>query len=121
HLDGGFHFIYDDPTRNKAGTVPKQDATWPLLFHSYGSTTSDGFRALHLCGQKDDEMWQKAAGEWLTKNFAADKHPGTYIKAHEPNRDAVYCYYAASAAKAFRDHKLALPGGRDWAKELSVE
>ena len=49
----------------------------------------------------------------------ADHHPGVYVKAHESNRDAVYFYYAASAAWAFREHKLALPDGRDWRSELS--
>ncbi|MCS7016836.1 MAG: hypothetical protein NZM42_12050, partial [Gemmatales bacterium] len=40
--DGGFHFIYDDPVRNKAGLASSE----PLRFHSYGSTTADGLRGL---------------------------------------------------------------------------
>jgi hypothetical protein len=39
----------------------------------------------------------------------------------ESNRDAVYFYYAASAAKAFRAAGLTLPAGRDWAAELGRE
>jgi len=115
--DGGFHFIYDDPVRNKAGVAN----TEPQRFHSYGSTSADGFRALGFCLLPEHEKRAAAATEWLKKNFRADHHPGTYVKAHEPNRDAVYYYYAASVAKAFRDHKLTLPNGRDWAAELSYE
>ena len=69
-------------------------------------------------------MWSPASTRragWLVKHFRADTHPGTYVKAHEPNREAVYYYYVASVAKAFREHKLKLPDGRDWAAELEVE
>jgi len=34
--DGGFHFIYDDPVRNKAGSPDPPPAN-PTRFHSYGS------------------------------------------------------------------------------------
>ena len=116
-LDGGFHFVYDDPTRNKAGLGK------PTLgiFHSYGSTTDDGLRALHYCAQPDDDERQKEAADWLVTNFRADTHPGNYVAAHEPNREAVYYYCAASVSQAFRDHKLTLPDNRQWAKELSTE
>jgi hypothetical protein len=115
--DGGFHFIYDDPVRNKAGVA----RTGPLLFHSYGSTTADGLRALAHCNDAADDDRREAARKWLVANFLADHHPGTYAEAREPDRDAVYFYFAASAAQAFRDHKLKLPSGRDWAEELSYE
>lgn len=130
--DGGFHFIYDDPVRNKAGVATND----PPSFHSYGSTSADGFRALRLCLLPEHEKREQAAADWLKKNFRADHHPGTYVKAHEPNRDAVYYYYAASVAKAFRDHKTGggpgepargstekatLPNGRDWAADLSYQ
>ena len=120
HNDGGFHFIYDDPTRNKAGKAHDD----PLLFHSYGSTTADGLHALALCGvasEQADAQRRVLAETWLTKHFRADHHPGTYIPTHERNRDAVYFYYAASAARAFRNHKLVLPDSRDWVAELSYE
>jgi hypothetical protein len=112
NADGGFHFIYDDPVRNKAGVA----STDPPVFHSYGSTTADGLRALHLCG-----LPIEAASGWFVKHFRADMHPGTYVKAHEPNREAVYYYYVASVTKAFREQKLKLPDGREWAAELEAE
>jgi hypothetical protein len=121
YLDGGFHFIYDDPTRNKAGMVPKAGADWPQLFYSYGSTTADGLQALALCNDPADEARREAARKWLLVNFSAEHHPGTYIKTHERNRNAVYFYYAASVARAFRDQRLKLPNDRDWSAELSVE
>lgn len=124
HNDGGFHFIYDDPTRNKAGLVPKEQPFWPQLLYSYGSTTADGLHTLTLCGDPADQADARSrvlGGTWLTKHFRADHHPGTYIPTHERNRDAVYFYYAASVARAFRDHKLVLPDSRDWVAELSYE
>jgi squalene-hopene/tetraprenyl-beta-curcumene cyclase len=116
--DGGFHFIYDDPVRNKAGG----DGTYPNgepRFHSYGSTTADGARALLLCGAKPDDPKVLAARDWLVKHFAADRHPGTYIPTHEPNRNAVYFYYAASVAKTFRMLGVKEVNGRPWAEPLA--
>lgn len=116
-LDNGFHFIYDDPTRNKAGRLAANET----IFNSYGSSTADGLHALHLCNPEGDKDRQDRAGEWLTYHFRANHHPGKYAKVQESNRDAVYYYYVASVARAFRDHKLALPNGRDWSAELSYE
>lgn len=117
HYDGGFHFIYDDPVRNKAGVANDQ----PQVFHSYGSTTADGLRAMALCNQAEDRERLAAARAWLTIHFRVNTHPGIYVKAHEPNREAVYYYYAASAARAYRDHKLALTIEPIWAANLSAE
>jgi hypothetical protein len=132
--DGGFHFIYDDPVRNKAGVSPK-DSPESGRFYSYGSTTADGLRALRLCGLHEDEDRRWGAVEWLWRHFRADTHPGTYVKAHEPNREAVYYYYAASVAKAMREvditkapwvrfrtgEQLGVPDRKDWAAELAGE
>jgi hypothetical protein len=133
-LDGGFHFIYDDPVRNKAG-VAEQPEGKPALFHSYGSATADGLRALRLCGRDEDKDRVWAAAEWLGR-FRADGHPGEYAPQHERNRDAVYYYYAASAAKALRGTDYAnapwirqlppfnrpVPSAADsWARPLSAE
>ncbi len=114
-VDGGFHFIYDDPVRNKAGKANDD----PPVFHSYGSTTADGLHALALCNDPSDKERRAASANWLTGAFRADHHPGDYASAHERNRDAVYFYYAASVARTFREHKLALPNGRDGVAELS--
>jgi hypothetical protein len=136
--DGGFHFIYDDPVRNKAGPAP-EDSPSAGRFSSYGSTTADGLRALRLCGLDEDDNRRWGSVEWLLREFRADTHPGTYVKAHEPNREAVYYYYAASVAKALRETDLSKapwargrpggpPGLRDrkewaagWAAELAHE
>jgi squalene-hopene/tetraprenyl-beta-curcumene cyclase len=131
--DGGFHFIYDDPTRNKAGMASAE----PLEFHSYGSTTADGLRGLSITEPIRDQVSDRAVGRedfangkpspqakaaaWLQKNFRADTHPGVYVKAHEPNREAVYYYYAASVSRAFRDLKLTPDDGSDWAGELAAQ
>lgn len=117
NADGGFHFIYDDPTRNKAGVATAN----PLTFHSYGSTTADGLRALALCADPADKPRLESARAWLVQHFRAAHHPGEYIRPHEANRDAVYFYYAASAAQALREHRLELPNGRDWSDELSYQ
>jgi hypothetical protein len=118
--DGGFFFIYDDPVRNKAGS-PDPPTVRPTRFHSYGSTTADGLRALLLCDVPAADPAVRSARDWLVKHVRADSHPGEYIPTHEPNRDAVYFYYAASVAKALRLAKVAEAGGKDWAAELTAE
>ncbi len=128
--DGGFFFVLADPVRNKAGLhdVISPDAgaapVPPRRFGSYGSATADGLRALLLLGDRPDAATRhridRAAG-WLKANFRADAHPGRYAPAAEPNRDAVYFYYAASVSKAFRAANLTLPNGRDGAAELARE
>src|SRR5262249_45049395 len=89
-------------------------------FHSYGSITADGLRALLYCGQKTDDARVRAARDWLMKNFRADRHPGDYVK--ENQRMAVYYYYGASVAQAWR--LLAANGvkGPDrWAEALALK
>lgn len=114
--DGGFFFVLFDPVRNKAGLYdvvspqPGVAAIPPRRFGSYGSATADGLRALRLLKAPNAEAGAraKAAGEWLAKQFRADRHPGQYAPMMEANRDAVYFYYAASVAAA-RAADFALP------------
>lgn len=122
--DGGFAFIYDDPVRNKAG-IAGTDKHGRTRFHSYGSATADGLRALRLAwqltgnsrfGYQDRE---DAARNWLVKRFSATEHPGTYTPALAPNRDAVYFYYAASATKALAQSKVREIEGVHWAESFS--
>src|SRR5690606_18595512 len=112
--------IYDDPVRNKAG-VAEQSPRNPPRFHSYGSTTADGLRSLiHCCEPEKTRI--EAAKKWLQQSFRADTHPGEYVKAHEPNREAVYFYYAPSVARTLRMlDDFQLPNGRDWKVELTNE
>ena len=88
--DGGYHFIYDDPVRNKAGSTGAG-------FPSYGSATADGYRAIAT-----GTPAALAAHRWITDRFDPDRHPGDYIPTHERNRDAVYFYYAAATARVFQ-------------------
>ena len=118
NADGGFHFIYDDPVRNKAGMSDGR-------FQSYGTATADGVRGLQICEairmkHEDeaakvkpvrDKLPSKLGIEWLEKHYRDDKHPGFYIPAHEPNRDAVYYYYAASVSRLLR---------AEWTKRVNV-
>jgi hypothetical protein len=127
--DGGFFFVLADPVRNKAGLSdvvspdPGAEPKPRQRFGSYGSATADGLRAVLATGLTDGLTRHRIdrAATWLKANFRADAHPGRYAPAMEANRDAVYFYYAASAARAFRAANLSLPGGRDWAAELSSE
>ncbi len=122
---GGFHFIYDDPVRNKAGLY--EDGQ----YRSYGSATADAVRALQIIGSlrdKNDENTKQFASidalgglNWLQGHFKPDLHPGEYIAAHEPNREAVYYYYAASVSKAFRKAKVKTAGRQPWAEALADE
>ncbi len=111
--DGGFHFIYDDPVRNKAGATGGR-------FHSYGSATADALRGLLIRMQSEDAS-AKRGREWLEKNFRAETHPGEYIPTHEPNRDAVYFYYATSVSKALAAANVRDAGGKEWRSALAAE
>jgi squalene-hopene/tetraprenyl-beta-curcumene cyclase len=134
--DGGFFFIYDDPVRNKAGS-PDPPTGPQTRFHSYGSTTADGVLGMSVTEaarlRRKGELSKQgivvranpapmARGrDWLLTHFRADSHPGVYVEAHERNREAVYYYYAASAAKALRVMKVEEAGGKPWAPELAAE
>ena len=99
--DGGFFFSRTDPVRNKAG-VAGTDRLGRLRYHSYGSSTADGLRALLRCGLAQDHPRVSAARAWLEKHFSAVFHPGTFENTREADRDATYFYYAWSVAHAFR-------------------
>ncbi|OWK38529.1 hypothetical protein FRUB_07649 [Fimbriiglobus ruber] len=120
NTDGGFHFVYDDPVRNKAGAV--RNANGPPRFPSYGSATADGARIIGRGSPERSAIDPAAAKarDWLESHFSPDHHPGDYIPAHERNRDAVYFYYAASVAKTFRLMGVTkVNGHRHWADALT--
>jgi hypothetical protein len=122
--DGGFFFSTTDPVRNKAG-VAGTDRQGRLRYHSYGSATADGLRALLRCGLPKDHLRVVAAREWLEAHFSATSHPGTFESAREGDRDATYFYYAWSVAHAFRALGIAeirVDGQRvAWAESLAHE
>ena len=99
--DGGFFFSRTDPVRNKAG-VAGTDRHGRVRYHSYGSATADGLRALLRCGLAHDHPRVSAARAWLEEHFSATFHPGAFESARESDRDATYFYYAWSVAHAFR-------------------
>jgi hypothetical protein len=122
--DGGFFFIYDDGVRNKAGIAgcDRQDRE---RYFSYGSATADGLRALLLCGLQAKDPRVAAAQHWLETHFSASIHPGQYRPEREPNRAAVYYYYACSAARALHALELKEVGAFDkkipWQGALAEE
>lgn len=109
--DGGFHFIDGDPVRNKAGFA----TTSAPAPNSYGSASADGTRGLLRTGRD-----ATAGRDWLTAHFRADTHPGAYAASHESNREAVYFYYAASAARTLRELGVADAGGGQWAPRIAA-
>ena len=121
--DGGYHFIYDDPVRNKAGSpaIPMAQRT----FYSYGSATADGVLAtldgFHLTAQclTGVETIGDPTIKWLTTHFTPERHPGEYAPALERNRNAVYFYYTAAVAQAFRKKDVKQINGRCWADSLA--
>jgi squalene-hopene/tetraprenyl-beta-curcumene cyclase len=122
--DGGFFFSPTDPVRNKAGVAGK-DRSGQTRYHSYGSTTADGLRALLRCGLAADHPRVVAARAWLEHHFSASTNPGVFEPIREDERDATYYYYAWSVAHAFQalDLRKLRAGGReiDWAEALSKE
>jgi len=98
--DGGFFFIPTDPLQNKAG-VAGTDKFGRTRFHSYGSMTADGIRALIRCGLPPDHPRVVAARKWLEANFSVKHVPGRYEPDREILRDATYYYWCWSVAHAF--------------------
>jgi hypothetical protein len=99
--DGGFFFSTTDSVRNKAG-VAGTDRHGRMRYHSYGSASADGLRALLRCGLAKDHPRVAAARRWLETHFSAASNPGTFEPARAADRDATYFYYAWSVAHAFR-------------------
>jgi squalene-hopene/tetraprenyl-beta-curcumene cyclase len=99
--DGGFFFSPTDPVRNKAG-VAGSDRSGRVRYHSYGSATADGLRALLRCGLPPEHRRVVAARRWLERHFSATNNPGVFEPARAGERDATYYYYAWSLAHAFR-------------------
>jgi squalene-hopene/tetraprenyl-beta-curcumene cyclase len=122
--DGGFFFSTTDPVRNKAGAAGR-DRHGRLRYHSYGSATADGLRALLRCGLPRDHRRVAAARAWLERHFSAETHPGTFEPARAVDRDATYYYYAWAVAHAFRALGITEihRDGRTvaWAEELARE
>jgi hypothetical protein len=119
--DGGFFFIYDDPVRNKAG-VAGVGRGGRERYHSYGSATADGLRCLIHCGAPESDPRRRAARSWLVRHFRASTHPGAYAGRREPDRMAVFYYYAASVGKIPPGELLVeAEGGPAPAKRLLAE
>lgn len=110
--DGGFFFSPGFTDGNKAG--PSGSENGATRFHSYGSMTADGLRALVRTGAARNSPRVRAASRWLKTNFAADHVPGTFEPLFESRRDGSYFYYAWSVAHAFT-----AMGETEWARELS--
>jgi squalene-hopene/tetraprenyl-beta-curcumene cyclase len=114
--DGGFHFIYDDPARNKPGPAGRDRHGRPR-FRSYGSTTADGFRALLRCGAANDDPRALAALAWLKSHFKGAGHVGDYPPERSSDRSALDYYFAWSLAQLFEEVPFEL--ARAWAVTVS--
>jgi squalene-hopene/tetraprenyl-beta-curcumene cyclase len=119
--DGGFFFTPTNEIQNKAGIAPI-DPGGRMRFHSYGSATADGLRALVACGHAPNAPRVSAALHWLERNFSTSTNPGQFTPEREPDRDAAYFYYLWSLAHALRllgVRALARPGGdHDWSRAV---
>ena len=99
--DGGFFFTTANRVQNKAG-VAGTDRNGTLRYHSYGSPTADGVRALVRCGLAHDHPRVLAARGWLERNFSARTNPGIFEPALAPDRNAALYYWCWSVSHAFR-------------------
>lgn len=114
--DGGFFFNPADAARNKGGPAGT-DANGYARFHSSGSSTADGLRALIRCLLPKNDPRVVAARDWLFKHFDPDQNPGTFNDDREVLRDAYYFYYAASVADTFT---LLGEGPDNWEQDLAL-
>jgi squalene-hopene/tetraprenyl-beta-curcumene cyclase len=113
--DGGFFFIPGDAAQNKAG-VAGTDRFGRARFHSYGTMTADGLRALLRCGLAENHPRVVAARNWLTQNFSAAHNPGAFAADRAVLQDATWYYWTWAASHAF----LALHLQRFHSREGSV-
>ncbi|MBM3493594.1 MAG: hypothetical protein FJX72_04620 [Armatimonadetes bacterium] len=122
--DGGFFFIPDDPLQNKAG-IAGHDRFGRERYHSYGTMTADGLRALIRCGLPHDHERVIAARRWLERRFVAAHNPGTFAPDREVLRDATYYYWCWAVAHAFAGMGIrtiqTTSGPVDWAAALADE
>jgi hypothetical protein len=98
--DGGFFFIPGDAAQNKAGAAGT-DRFGHARFHSYGTMTADGLRALLRCGLAEDHPRVVAARDWLTRNFSAAHNPGSFEADRVVLQDATWYYWTWAASHAF--------------------
>lgn len=99
--DGGFFLTPTNAAQNKAG-IAGTDGQGITRYHSYGSATADGLRALLRCGLTADHPRVRAALAWLERHFTARTNPGTFTAPLEADRDAAFYYYCWSVTHAFR-------------------
>ncbi len=122
--DGGFYFTPTNDMQNKAGIAGTDNEGRPR-YHSYGSATADGIRALLRCGLQPDDPRVVAAREWLERHFTAAFNPGVFEPMREQDRDAAYYYYCWSVSHAFRQLTITTfqQDGRtvNWADDLAKE
>ncbi len=122
--DGGFIFIPDDDIQNKAGPAGT-DRFGRKRYHSYGSMTADGLRALIRCGLPRDNPHVVAARKWLEWNFSTSMNPGNFNKDREELRNSYYYYYLWAVAHAFQALEIrdisTKYGKVSWPEALSLE
>ncbi len=122
--DGGFFFTPTNDMQNKAG-IAGTDSEGRLRYHSYGSATADGIRALLRCGLQPDDPRVVAARQWLERHFTTTSNPGVFEPMREQDREAAYYYYCWSVSHAFRQLTIATfqQDGRsvNWAEDLARE
>ena len=99
--DGGFFFTAANRAQNKAG-VSGTDRSGVLRYHSYGSATADGVRALIRCGLAPDHPRVLAAQDWLLRHFSTQTNPGVFDPVLAADRDAALYYWCWSISHAFR-------------------
>lgn len=87
--DGGFRTNLSDLTMNKAGEK-----------NSYGTATSDGYRALLRAGVSPQDPQAVKAWEWVERNFNPEVQPGDFPEARFADRDGLLYYYLWSTAHA---------------------
>ncbi len=101
HDDGGFFFTPTNAAQNKAGAAGA-DRHGVMRYHSYGTATADGLRALVRCGVPPGHPRVLAARAWLERHFTPETNPGVFEPALAADRDAAWHYWCWSASHALR-------------------
>ncbi len=120
--DGGFFFSASVAAQNKAGSAGL-DRRGRGRFHSYGTATADGVRALLRCGHTPESPRVRSALSWLQRSFSTTANPGIFEPVLAPDRNAAFYYWCWSLSHAFRALGVTSfeQGGRtiEWAAPLA--
>lgn len=117
--DGGF--IYSPANGGESFAGSSVDESGTTRFHSYGTMTYAGVKALLWAGVNKDDPRVVAAWRWISANWSLTENPGMVRAGPEHAADGIFYYYhiMAKSLTAYGETSVPAAGGSvDWRAEL---